>query len=119
MPRFERVTGRSRVAVAAAVAGLVFAAAAGVGLAQITASSTATAAPSATTSMGQAKVAICHRRKSKKHPFRTITVGAPAVQAHLNHGDKTGACPVTTTPTLQATTAPNAGGNGKGHGKGK
>jgi hypothetical protein len=34
---------------------------------------------------GQTKVALCH----KGH---TITVGAPAVRAHLRHGDKLGSC---------------------------
>ncbi len=43
---------------------------------------------------GQEKVTICHKGKN------TITVGAPALDAHLRHGDKEGACstaPETTT----------------------
>jgi hypothetical protein len=56
---------------------------------------------------GQAKVTICHHTHSKKHPFHTITVAAPAVQSHItNHGDTPGSCPVTTTttPATQAAT---------------
>jgi hypothetical protein len=34
---------------------------------------------------GKAKVTICHKGK-------TITVGAPAVKAHVRHGDRVGAC---------------------------
>lgn len=36
---------------------------------------------------GQQKVTICHKGKN------TLTVAAPAVQAHVNHGDTVGACP--------------------------
>jgi hypothetical protein len=35
---------------------------------------------------GKTKVTLCHKGK------KTITVGAPAVKAHLRHGDKLGAC---------------------------
>ena len=38
------------------------------------------------------KVMICHRTRSKKNPFVTITVSRNAVPAHLRHGDKLGAC---------------------------
>ncbi len=34
---------------------------------------------------GKAKVTICHKGKS-------ITVGAPAVKAHVRHGDSIGRC---------------------------
>jgi hypothetical protein len=50
----------------------------------------------------QYKVTICHRTKSKKKPFHTITVAAAAVPAHLKHGDTLGPCP-TTAPTTSAT----------------
>jgi hypothetical protein len=36
---------------------------------------------------GQDKVPLCHKGK------KTITVGAPAQEAHLRHGDSLGACP--------------------------
>ena len=36
---------------------------------------------------GKTKVTLCHKGK------KTITVGAPAVKAHLRHGDKLGPCP--------------------------
>ncbi len=36
---------------------------------------------------GKTKVTLCHKGK------KTITVGAPAVKAHLRHGDKLGRCP--------------------------
>ena len=42
---------------------------------------------------GKQKVTLCHHTHSKKHPLVTITVGAPAVAAHLKHGDTVGACP--------------------------
>ena len=35
---------------------------------------------------GQTKVTLCHKDKN------TITVGAPAVPAHMRHGDDTGTC---------------------------
>ena len=35
---------------------------------------------------GQDKVTICHKDKN------TLTVAAPAVKAHLNHGDTLGTC---------------------------
>ena len=84
------------------------------------------------------KVLLCHHTHSKKHPWHQITVGAPAVTAHLKHGDYLGAC--TTPPPASVTTAAKhgksgdkgksgdhgnsgsqgqSGSNGKGHGKGK
>jgi hypothetical protein len=58
----------------------------------------------------QYKVTICHRTKSKKKPFHTITVAAAAVPAHLKHGDTLGPCPTTAPTTTSAT-------SGKGKGK--
>src|SRR4051812_49947611 len=40
----------------------------------------------------QYQVTICHMTGSKKHPAHTINVAAPAVKAHLKHGDHLGAC---------------------------
>ena len=37
--------------------------------------------------LGQDKVTLCHKGK------KTLTVGAPAQEAHLRHGDSPGACP--------------------------
>jgi hypothetical protein len=48
---------------------------------------------------GQAKVTLCHHTHSAKHPFVTITVGEPAVPAHLRHGDTLGPCPPTRSST--------------------
>jgi hypothetical protein len=36
---------------------------------------------------GKEKVTICHKGK------KTITVGKPALKAHLKHGDTVGPCP--------------------------
>ena len=38
------------------------------------------------------QVTICHHTGSKKNPTVTITVGAAAVDVHLDHGDELGAC---------------------------
>jgi hypothetical protein len=38
------------------------------------------------------RVTICHRTKSRKHRFVTITVSQHAVAAHLRHGDHLGPC---------------------------
>jgi hypothetical protein len=35
----------------------------------------------------QYRVQICHRRHSRKHPWRLITVSSRAAKAHLRHGD--------------------------------
>jgi len=56
----------------------------------------------------QYKVTLCHHTHSKKHPWHQIRVGAPAVKAHLKHGDTLGPCP---------TVAPTTNSSGKSHGK--
>jgi hypothetical protein len=43
------------------------------------------------------KVTICHRPPGNPAAAHTITVGGPALEAHLGHGDSIGACP----PSLQ------------------
>lgn len=39
------------------------------------------------------KVAICHVPPGNPSQARTLIVGNPSLQAHLNHGDSLGACP--------------------------
>ena len=78
------------------------------------------------------KVTLCHRTHSKKHPFVTISVGAPAARAHLAHGDVLGRCTAATIATMKRhgnkhttttttgatqTTAPTHGNSGT-HGNG-
>ena len=41
---------------------------------------------------GEEKVTICHRPPGNPENEHTITVGAPAVPAHLAHGDDIGEC---------------------------
>ena len=41
---------------------------------------------------GEAKVTICHIPPGNPANAHSITVGAPAVRAHLAHGDSIGAC---------------------------
>ena len=65
----------------------------------------------------QYKVTLCHRTHSKKHPFVQISVGAPAVTAHLRHGDTLGTCPPVT-PPVQPKHGHDDGDHGNGHGNG-
>ncbi|NOK12020.1 hypothetical protein [Corallococcus exercitus] len=41
---------------------------------------------------GDGRVSICHIPPGNHANAHTITVGAPAVAAHLHHGDRMGAC---------------------------
>ena len=49
--------------------------------------------PSAQQGGGATKVVICHIPPGNPANAHTITVGAPAVPAHLKHGDLPGTCP--------------------------
>jgi hypothetical protein len=61
---------------------------------------------------GQTKVTLCHKGN------RTLTVGAPAVDAHLRHGDTLGACQggVSGREPSGETMGPQAATNGEGGG---
>ena len=41
---------------------------------------------------GYGKVVVCHMPPGNPDNAHTITVGSPAVEAHLKHGDTLGAC---------------------------
>lgn len=75
-------------------AGLVglFAAFAFAALASVGAAVSPTSPPSVAAQYPK-KVTICHRTRSKKHPYVTIRVSRNAVPAHLRHGDGIGPCP--------------------------
>jgi hypothetical protein len=67
----------------------------------------------------QYKVAVCHKTHSKKHPWHAISVGAPAVKAHLKHGDflitPTAPCPPVA-PAAPTTSTSSTHGNSGNHG---
>jgi hypothetical protein len=62
----------------------------------------------------QQKVTLCHKGK------KSLTVGAPALDAHLRHGDLQGACPSgdsgpeSSGETMKPDAAKNGGGTGSG-----
>lgn len=43
--------------------------------------------------LGVTKVTICHIPPGNPANAHSITVGSPAVRAHMDHGDSLGACP--------------------------
>lgn len=65
------------------------------------------------------KTTLCHRTHSAKHAGVTITVGNPAVRAHLRHGDKLGPCAATAPSTPSPHGHDKGHGHGHGHGHGK
>ncbi|MCH7641607.1 Ig-like domain-containing protein, partial [Patescibacteria group bacterium] len=54
------------------------------------------------------RVVICHIPPGNPGNAHTIEVGAPAVPAHIAHGDTLGACEVPATPTPTPTPTPTA-----------
>jgi hypothetical protein len=64
---------------------------------------------------GEIKVTICHIPPGNPANEHTIVVGAPAVPAHLAHGDYLGACLATpSTPNPPACDAPPSGSSSDG-----
>ena len=64
----------------------------------VTEMATATGTIKATTTTGVDHPVICHIPPGNPDNAHTITVGAPAVAAHMaNHGDRSGPCETTTT----------------------
>jgi len=88
-PRTIRLASAGTAAAALLAA---FAAVAGAGLQSTSSSASQYQYGPGSHQYGQ-KVTLCHHTHSKKHPWVTITVGAPAEAAHLRHGDTPGACP--------------------------
>ena len=93
-PRTIRVASAGTAAAALLAA---FATVAGAGLSSTSSSASEYQYGPGSHQYGQ-KVTLCHHTHSKKHPWVTITVGAPAVKAHLRHGDTLGACPAVVPP---------------------
>ena len=69
---------------------------------------------------GGGKVTLCHIPPGNPSNAHTITVGAPAVPAHLAHGDTLGPCPDDQSAAVADAQEQSANGHGKknnGHGK--
>jgi hypothetical protein len=66
-----------------------------------------------------AKVTICHRTGSLKHPYSLITVAQAAVPAHTAHGDivpaPAGGCPATLVGAVQNNNRGNSGNPNNGN----
>jgi hypothetical protein len=69
---------------------------------------------------GGTKVTLCHIPPGNPDNAHTITVGAPAVPAHLEHGDTLGPCSAGQAATAGSdlSSSDNGKGNGKGNGGG-
>ena len=63
----------------------------------------ATSTATTTSALSSFKVTICHKEE-KKSGGNTITIGLPALGAHLKHGDRVGACNSVVTPPSTSTT---------------
>lgn len=98
----KRNSGRTRIAVAGAVA-LAVGAFASLGATGYAARLVGFAHTTPTAAQyPPSKVTICHHTHSQKNPFVTITVSAHALPAHMKHGDTIGPC------STQVPTAPAA-----------
>lgn len=53
------------------------------------------------------QVVICHYPPGNVTAYQTLTVGASALKAHLDHGDTVGTCPVVVSPTPTLTPTPS------------
>jgi len=62
---------------------------------------------------GQRKVTVCHSNG------QTLSLPEPAVKAHLDHGDRLGACAGGTTNPGGPSGGGRHGGGSAGHGQGK
>lgn len=87
---------------------------------------TSTPLPTATSAVAETKATICHRPPGNPANAHTITIGAPAVPAHLGHGDSLGPCAQNQEKAKQNNKQNNDNGGGNrergnkgGNGKGK
>jgi hypothetical protein len=78
----------------------------------------ATSDPCESTSATGGKVTVCHLPGGDINKARTLTIGAPALPAHLGHGDYPGPC-AKEGKRGKSDNKGQGNGNGKGGGKGK